>query len=63
MKNTLSRRQRQVCQLVCQGKSDKQIAGELGISEHTVASHLRVMFCNLGIHSRTRLSAIFQKLC
>jgi len=35
----LSNRQRQVCDLLVAGKHSKQIAGELGIGEKTVAKH------------------------
>lgn len=51
----LSVRQLQVARLVAQGLQDKQIAGELGISEETVGHHLRRAFTKLRIHSRAEL--------
>ena len=51
----LSARQLQVARLVAQGLQDKQIAGELSISEETVGHHLRRAFAKLRIHSRSEL--------
>lgn len=39
--------------LMADGKSNKEIAGELGISERTVKSHLGHLFEKLGVTSRT----------
>ena len=46
----LSEREEQVTQL--QGKSNKQIALELGISKRTVEFHLRNIYTKLGAASR-----------
>ncbi len=48
-----SRRQYQVLELLLQGKSNKQIALELGISESTVEFHLRNIYGKLQVRSRT----------
>src|SRR5262245_28011788 len=50
-----SLRQAQVVQRIALGLPDKQIAEELGISEETVAWHLRQMFASCGVHSRAAL--------
>lgn len=39
--------------LVARGLTDKQIAIELGVSEHTVRSHLDRLFKSQGVHSRS----------
>ena len=39
--------------LMADGKSNKEIAGELGISERTVKTHLGHLFEKLGVTSRT----------
>jgi DNA-binding CsgD family transcriptional regulator len=36
---SLTRRERQVCDLICQGKSNKEIARQLEISPRTVEDH------------------------
>jgi DNA-binding CsgD family transcriptional regulator len=54
----LSKRERQVLALVTSGRTNRQIAAKLGISEHTVARHLSNIFDRLGVNSRTAASAI-----
>jgi DNA-binding CsgD family transcriptional regulator len=49
----LSHRELQVLGLVVGGRTNRQIAAELAISEHTVARHLQNMFAKLGVTSRT----------
>lgn len=53
----LSGRERQVLALVAAGNTNRQIAGELGISEHTVARHVSNIFNKIGVTSRTAASA------
>jgi DNA-binding CsgD family transcriptional regulator len=53
----LSARERQVLGLVAAGKTNRQIASQLGISEHTVARHLSSIFNKIGVSSRTAASA------
>lgn len=49
----LSRRQFEVLMKAVQGKSNKVIAKELEISDHTVKAHLSVAFRTLGVQNRT----------
>ena len=49
----LSPRQREVLMKVIQGKSNKVIARELGISDHTVKSHVMAVLAVLGVSNRT----------
>jgi DNA-binding NarL/FixJ family response regulator len=49
----LTAREIEVLGLVCAGKSNRDIAAELVISEHTVARHLQNIFAKLGVGSRT----------
>ena len=47
----------EVLGLVAAGKSNREIAAELVLSEHTVARHLQNIFAKLGVSSRTAASA------
>jgi DNA-binding NarL/FixJ family response regulator len=53
----LTAREAQVLRLVAAGKSNRDIATELVISEHTVARHLQNMFVKLGVASRSGATA------
>jgi two-component system NarL family response regulator len=49
----LTPRERSSLQLMADGKSNKEIASDLGISERTVKTHLGHLFEKLGVTSRT----------
>jgi NarL family two-component system response regulator LiaR len=48
----LTRREREILLLLAKGLSDRQIAGELGISRHTVRGHVTNLLGKLGVESR-----------
>jgi DNA-binding NarL/FixJ family response regulator len=50
----LSKRQTQLIAMLDTGKSNRDIAAELDISEHTVKVHLWRLFRRLGVKSRTQ---------
>jgi DNA-binding CsgD family transcriptional regulator len=54
----LSPRQREILALVAAGRTSKEIASELGISERTVNWHLSNAFVRLGASSRAEAVAI-----
>lgn len=54
----LSARELQVVQLIAQGKRNKEIAAELGITEETVQVHLRHLFAKLGVKDRTAVLTV-----
>jgi DNA-binding CsgD family transcriptional regulator len=49
----ISEREKEILQLVAHGRSNRQIAAQLMISEHTVKVHLRNIFSKIGATSRT----------
>ena len=53
----LTGRELEVLRLVAAGRSNRAIAEELVISEHTVARHLQNIFAKLGVSSRTAAGA------
>lgn len=57
----LSAREVEVLRLVAAGRSNKQIAAGLFISENTVARHLQNIFAKLGAASRTEATSIAMK--
>jgi DNA-binding CsgD family transcriptional regulator len=50
----LSKRQKQIFALLEKGASNKQMAEELGVSEHTVKVHLWRLFQRIEVKSRTQ---------
>jgi DNA-binding CsgD family transcriptional regulator len=53
----LTAREADVLRLVAAGKTNRQVAAELMISEHTVARHLQNIFAKLGLSSRSAATA------
>jgi DNA-binding CsgD family transcriptional regulator len=54
---TLTRREREVALLLGRGLTNRRIAEELAISEHTAATHVRNILKKLELDSRTRIAA------
>lgn len=54
----LTPREVQVLQLIARGHSNKQVAGELALSEDTVKGHLRNIMDKLGANNRTHAVTI-----
>ena len=53
----LTRSERRVFDLLCQGMRNKQIADRLVISENTVRYHLQQVYAKLGVRSRAHAMA------
>ncbi|HEX7883043.1 MAG TPA: response regulator transcription factor [Afipia sp.] len=54
----LTERQMMVVEALCQGMANKQIAYELGMSEHTVKVHLRHIMRKLRARNRTEVAVL-----
>jgi non-specific serine/threonine protein kinase len=52
----LTSREREVALLVARGLTNRQIAQELVLSEHTVITHVRNILGKLNLRSRTQLT-------
>jgi DNA-binding NarL/FixJ family response regulator len=50
----LSSREREVLELIVRGKSNKEIASDLGITESTVKCHVSVVLMRLNVSDRTQ---------
>ena len=59
--DAISPRERQVLELVLQGRLNKQIAGDLGIHERTVKVHRKSIMTKLGVRSVAALSRLAQE--
>ncbi len=51
-RNPLSPRERQILELMRQGKNNQSIAAELGISVHSVRRHATLIYQKLGVKGR-----------
>ena len=58
----LTNRQSQVLNLVAQGKSNKQIAYDMGVSEATVKLHINALLRSLHVTNRTQAVITAQKI-
>jgi DNA-binding NarL/FixJ family response regulator len=55
----LTRREREVMQLIMQGYTNRQIAHALGIAEHTIERHLTNLYRKLEVTNRTSAALKF----
>lgn len=53
----MTRRERQVTELIADGLSNRDIAGRLGIAAHTVKSHVHNILEKLALHTRLEVAA------
>lgn len=55
----LSLREAQVLALASEGLTNREIAGRLGLSVHSIKFHLATVFRKLGVTNRTEAAAVF----
>lgn len=58
----LTERQNEVLLMLCEGQSNKEIGRALGMSDHTVRTHLMKIFKVLGVHTRTEAARAARRL-
>lgn len=55
-----SEREQRVIQLVAQGLKNKEVAEEIGTTEHVVKNYLRVIYDKLGLWNRVELALWYE---
>jgi PAS domain S-box-containing protein len=50
---TLTLREREMLELICEGLSDKDISQRAGLSPHTVRNHVAALYGKIGVHRRS----------
>lgn len=58
----LTRRQFQVLKAICQGKSNREVAHDLGVTEKTIKAHITGVFKALRVVTRTQAVLIARRL-
>ena len=56
--NTSTPRERSVLDLVAEGKSNRQIANRLGLTEGTVKGYVSILLDKLGVQDRTQAALL-----
>jgi DNA-binding NarL/FixJ family response regulator len=52
----LTAREREIAELVAAGRTNREVAGQLVLSERTIEAHLRNVYAKLGVRSRVELA-------
>jgi non-specific serine/threonine protein kinase len=56
--DTLTRREREVADLVAEGLTNRQIADRLGVTEATARTHVERILGKVGVHSRVQIATL-----
>ena len=59
-KRTPSEREQRVIELVAQGLKNREVANEIGTTEHVVKNYLRVIYDKLGLWNRVELALWYE---
>jgi len=59
-KRTPSEREQRVIELVARGLNNKEVANEIGTTEHVVKNYLRVIYDKLGLWNRVELALWYE---
>ena len=61
MFSSLTRREREIVELIAGGRDNAQIAARLGLSEKTVRNHITSIFAKLEVESRAQAIVMARK--
>ena len=59
-KRSPNERERRVIELVAQGLKNKEVADQIGTTEHVVKNYLRVIYDKLGLWNRVELALWYE---
>lgn len=59
-KRTPSEREQRVIELVAQGLKNREVANEMGTTEHVVKNYLRIIYDKLGVWNRVELALWYE---
>lgn len=59
---SLSGRERDIIELMAQGLANKQIAGQLLVTEHAIRNHMYRLFKRFGVRNRVELAELYRRL-
>jgi DNA-binding CsgD family transcriptional regulator len=58
---TLTKREKEIVNLIADGKSNKEIAQILNVSVHTVEKHLNNIYKKLGVNNRASAASLYTR--
>ena len=56
----LTGREREIAELVAAGRTNREVAAQLVLSERTIEAHLRNVYAKLGVRSRVELARVIR---
>jgi two-component system nitrate/nitrite response regulator NarL len=61
LEGSLTTREKEVLELLARGQTNREMGHALGVSEHTIRAHLRVITQKLGVSNRVQAAALVWK--
>jgi DNA-binding NarL/FixJ family response regulator len=61
LEGSLTTREKEVLELLARGQTNREMGHVLGVSEHTIRAHLRIITQKLGVSNRVQAAALVWK--